>query len=82
MKKTPEKRRGRPPKRSDQLKAGYLDVRLEETEKEAFRDAAELAGLPLSAWVRERLRRIAIRELEDAGRAVAFLVRKHGGSKQ
>jgi hypothetical protein len=44
--------------------------------KIAFRDAARIAGIPMSAWVRERLRRAATRELEDAGREVAFLQRK------
>ena len=74
MAKTPQiKRRGRPPKRSDELKTEYLDVRLETGEKEAFWDAANVAGLPLSAWVRERLRTAARRELIEAGRRIAFL---------
>lgn len=50
-----------------------LEVRIDESEKEAFKDAAELAGIGLSTWVRERLRLIAIRELENAGRRIAFL---------
>jgi len=48
-------------------------VKLEATEKEAFKDAADLAGVPLSTWVRERLRQIAVRELEEAARPIAFL---------
>ena len=68
-------RRGRPPKRPDRVKADYLDIRLEAAEKQAFRDAAELAGLDLSAWVRERLRSSARKELEAASRPVAFLVK-------
>lgn len=56
-----------------QLKDDSLLVRLEPGEKEAFRDAGELAGIPLSAWVRERLRRVARVELEEAGRRIAFL---------
>jgi hypothetical protein len=51
----------------------YLEIRVEAAEKQAFKDAAELAGLPMSAWVRERLRRAAVRELEDAARPIAFL---------
>lgn len=51
----------------------YLEIRLAGSEKKAFRDASALAGLPLSTWVRERLRRAAIRELEEAGRQAAFL---------
>jgi hypothetical protein len=66
-------KRGRPPKRSDRLKADYLDIRLLAVEKKAFRDAADLAGLDLSSWVRERLRMLARRELEVAGQPVAFL---------
>jgi len=66
---------GRPYKGSAKT-TDYLEVRLETSEKRAFRDAAELAGLPLSAWVRERLRKIARKELEEAGRSVAFLAKK------
>ena len=71
--KTPSKRRGRPPKSSDDARSEYLDVRLDEREKTAFKQAAELAGLALSAWVRERLRRSARQELLEAGRQVGFL---------
>ena len=48
-------------------------MRLEVAEKQAFEAAADLAGLALSAWVRERLRKVAAHELEEAGRGVAFL---------
>jgi hypothetical protein len=68
-----KKRRGRPPKGSDGIKSVHLDMRLEQSEKEAFRAAAKLAGLDLSAWIRERLRRLARAELEKAGQSVAFL---------
>jgi len=68
-------KRGRPPKEADRLRSEPLLVRLEVTEKEAFRDAADLAGVPLSTWVRERLRQIAVRELEKAARPIAFLRR-------
>ncbi len=68
-------KRGRPPKRNDRLKAECLDIRLLAVEKQAFRDAADLAGLDLSAWVRERLRMLARKELTAAGRPVAFLVK-------
>jgi predicted HicB family RNase H-like nuclease len=69
---TKRKRPGRPPKRPDQLKSKSLLVRLAPTEKRAFADAAELAGVPLSIWVRERLRREAARELGEADRPIAF----------
>jgi len=50
-----------------------LNIRLQPLEKKAFSDAAKLAGIDVSAWVRERLRRSAIRELEDAAIPIAFL---------
>lgn len=68
-----KKVRGRPPKEADRLRSEALLVRLETTEKKAFKDAAELAGIPLSTWVRERLRQVAVRELENASRPIAFL---------
>jgi hypothetical protein len=73
MSTTRKKRLGRPPKGSDKIRNIRLDMRLEATEKEGFRAAAELAGLDLSAWIRERLRRIARDELKEAGRPVPFL---------
>jgi uncharacterized protein (DUF1778 family) len=66
---------GRPKKKLDALKADYIEVRCEESEKQAFRVAAEAAGLPLSGWIRERLRRAARKELEDMDMPVAFLER-------
>jgi len=67
-----KKRRGRPPKGAGKTKASFLQVRLDEAEKRAFNEAAELSGLALSAWVRERLRLLARKELEKVGRSVAF----------
>ena len=64
---------GRPKKTAAETKADYLEVRLDSDEKQAFRDAATVAGLPLSAWVRERLRRVARKELEEIGQPIAFL---------
>jgi hypothetical protein len=68
-----KKKRGRPPKEADQRRDESLLVRLESDEKEAFKDAADLAGISLSSWVRERLRRVAINELREAAQPVAFL---------
>jgi CxxC motif-containing protein (DUF1111 family) len=65
--------RGRPPKEADRLRSESLLVRLETTEKKTFQEAANLAGVPLSTWVRERLRQVAVRELGKASRPVAFL---------
>jgi hypothetical protein len=55
------------------MKTEVFKVRLTDLEKLGFQEAAELAGLPLSAWVRERLRRAARVELEDAGKAIPFV---------
>jgi uncharacterized protein (DUF1778 family) len=55
------------------MKTELLKARATKIEKQAFQEAAELAGLPLSAWVRERLRRAARIELEDAGRRIPFV---------
>ena len=68
-----ESKRGRPPKDAEHLRTESLLVRLETDEKRAFREAAEIAGVPLSTWVRERLRQVAVRELENASRPVPFL---------
>lgn len=57
------------------MKTDLIQLRLLPEEKQAFQEAAELAGIPLSAWVRERLRRAARIELMDADQPVAFLRR-------
>lgn len=54
-------------------KARYLQVRINEAEKAGFDAAAELAGIDLSAWVRERLRATARKELAAADLNVPFL---------
>jgi hypothetical protein len=66
-------RGGRPRKSSGEKQDGYLDVRLRAAEKQAFREAAELAGLSLAAWVRDRLRIASRRELLEFGRKVPFI---------
>lgn len=53
----------------------HLQIRLDKAEKEAFGDAAELAGQSLSVWVRDQLRKAARHQLEEAGRKVPFLQR-------
>lgn len=66
------KAKGGRPKKSVKMD-DILHIRLEPLEKKAFMDSAALAGLDVSSWVRERLRRAAIRELEDAAIPIAFL---------
>ncbi len=68
-----QKKRGRPPKLKGSTKTRYLQVRVSDPEKAAFDTAAELAGLDMSAWVRERLRLAARTELEGYGKSVTFL---------
>lgn len=68
-----KKRPGRPKKPPARVKARYLQVRVEQLEKEGFDQAAHLAGLDLSAWVRERLRTAARIELEGYGKTASFL---------
>ncbi len=54
-------------------KQKVLQIRLSDLEKKAFLESANLAGIPLSSWVRERLRLAAIRELENAGQKIPFV---------
>jgi hypothetical protein len=54
-------------------KEEILQIRLSLREKQGFQAAASLAGIPLSSWVRERLRLAAIRDLESAGRKIPFV---------
>ena len=67
---------GRPKTLPGKVKEEYLELRLDAAEKQTFKDAAELAGMALSVWVRERLRRASRKELEDAEKPVAFLDRR------
>lgn len=55
------------------MKNETLRFRVSEQEKEAFQLAAEISGVALSAWIRERLRRSVCRELIEAGKKVPFL---------
>jgi hypothetical protein len=66
-------RRGRPRKSSGATKSESLLLRMATAEKTAFQEAADIAGVPLSVWMRERLRWAATRELQTAGRLAAFL---------
>jgi hypothetical protein len=66
-------RRGRPPVDLGRPKAEVLEVRIDAAEKKAFKAAAGLAGVPLSAWVRERLRLVARQELEIEGQEAVLL---------
>lgn len=60
-------------KRSRDKKDVPLNIRVGATEKQAFSRAAEIAGIALSAWIRERLRVAAYRELDNVGEPAPFL---------
>lgn len=55
------------------MKTDAIEIRVQPDEKAAFRDAAKISGISLSSWMRERLRRAAIRDLGEAGLQIAFL---------
>ncbi len=57
----------RPLKKEGDARDQLMQVRVQEREYGSFKRAADAAGLDLSAWVRERLRRIARKELREAG---------------
>lgn len=48
-------------------------IRVSSLEKEGFERAAEIAGIGLSAWARQRLRTAAIKELQNIGEQIVFL---------
>ena len=56
----------RPKKPEGQARAKLLQVRLLDGEYVVFKEAAVSAGLDLSAWVRERLRYAARKDLRAA----------------
>lgn len=53
-------------------KSENIKLRVKPEEKKAFLEAAEIAGIDLSTWIRERLRRSARVELQEAGREIPF----------
>ena len=59
--------------RSADPKTYYLKMRLTPDERLTFEECAEISGIPMAAWIRQRVRKAAVRELEGAGRAVTFL---------
>jgi hypothetical protein len=68
--------RGRPPGSTGKAKTELLQLRVDQLEKQGFAEAAELAGIGVSAWARERLRQICRKELEQHGRKAPFLLRE------
>jgi hypothetical protein len=54
-------------------KTDVIQVRMSADEKLSFERAAEVGGVSLSAWVRNRLRAAALNELQGAGLKVPFV---------
>jgi len=59
-----KRKRGRPPKAPSAKKEQRLDLRVSETEKLAFKLAAENSQQDLSVWIRIQLQRAAGEYLE------------------
>ena len=62
-------------KNPDAVKTEYIEIRCETGEKQSFRDAADAAGMAMSQWIRDRLRKAARKELETLNKPVAYLDR-------
>ena len=77
------KRHKADPARLRERKIVPFNLRVAASEKAAFERAAEIAGVPVSAWVRERLRAAALRELDNVGEVAPFLsvTVDHGGDE-
>jgi uncharacterized protein (DUF1778 family) len=52
----------------DETKTTRLDMRVSESEKELFQQAAKEDGRTLSNWIRDRLLKAARKELGEKGR--------------
>ena len=73
MSKTKQTKKG-----SRRARAEILQVRLSPSEKTSFERAAQIAGVPLSSWVRERLRVAALRDLDSVGEPAPFMQIQEG----
>jgi len=71
---TKKPRQGVANKRSQNVKDVPLNIRVSGPEKAAFVRASEIAGVPLSSWMRERLRIAAMRELDNIGEVAPFFL--------
>ncbi len=56
-----------------ETQSAKLLLRIQPSEKQGFTEAARIAGISLTAWIRERLRLAAIRDLENAGKNIPFI---------
>jgi predicted HicB family RNase H-like nuclease len=69
-------RRSKQPESSVERKDVPFNIRVAQSEKDAFERAAAIAGVSISTWVRERLRAAAMRELDDRGELAPFLLKR------
>jgi hypothetical protein len=56
----------------DERSTSGLFLRVRASEKLAFERSAQIAGISVAAWIRERLRLAAARELEAVGQKIPF----------
>lgn len=54
-----ETKRGRPPKTEEERADERLELRVVTSDKVSWQDAADRAGMKLSAWIRDRLEKAA-----------------------
>ncbi len=55
------------------VRMAVMQFRAAKLERETLEEAAQVAGIGVGTWMRERLLRAAVRELEEVGRVAAFL---------
>ena len=55
------------------MKNTQVLIRLSEDEKKSFEMCAKLAGVPLSSWMRERLRADSVKELRNVNIRAPFI---------
>ena len=65
MKKQPPIQRGRPQKNPEDRKGQTIAFRVEAADRQQFQEAADLAGMKLSDWIRDRLLEAARRARGD-----------------
>ncbi len=56
-------KRGRPPKTEEERAAERLEIRIATADKVSWQEAADRAGMKLSAWIKDRLEKAAKREI-------------------
>jgi hypothetical protein len=69
---TNKRKPGRPVAPHGMAKSESILLKMTTDEKQGFTDAATTAGVPLSVWIRERLRLVAAKELKAAGKSIAW----------